>query len=167
MIERALGWVANGFLYGKWNSTSGGGTPETCGSEDETECPQYSYESVCNGLLEMAWKSDDTNTGPGKGKTWPPVKIDCLDVKPGDWLHTGHHMQMFRRWVNGSGYGKKLVLYQMGGGWGKANAAVVSFNKGPNDKKYFPCYRRPNIIADEHERDGHYCSTHSATIEIV
>jgi hypothetical protein len=154
IIERALGWVTNGFNYGRFNKTDGGGTPETCGSEDEAACPQYSYESVCNGLLEMSWKSDDTNFGPGKGKTWPPVKVDCMDVKPGDWLHIGSHMQMFRRWLNGSGIGKEFVLYQMGGGWGKANAVVKKFST-----KYSPCYRRPNIINDDHEGDGHYCST--------
>jgi hypothetical protein len=225
IIERALGWVSNGFLYGTLNRSAGGGTPETCSSEDETRCPQYSYESVCNGLLEMAWKSDDTNTGAGgKKKSWPPATVDCLDVRPGDWLHTGHHMQvaadchcmqagatvrthyapprlhlqMFRRWLNGSGYGKQFVLYQvntahctsathctltqalraapssfrtlytapgallrhkMGGGWGKANAAVSTFSKG----KYGPCYRRPNIVGDEREREGTYCSTAAAS----
>jgi hypothetical protein len=41
---------------------------------------------------------------------------------------------MFRRWVNGSGMGKKFVLYQMGGGWGKANAEVATFSD-----KYGPC----------------------------
>eukprot|EP00035_Acanthoeca_spectabilis_P038317 m.52169 g.52169 ORF g.52169 m.52169 type:complete len:397 (+) comp9086_c0_seq2:79-1269(+) len=154
IIERALGWVTNGFNYGIFNRSEGGNTPETCGSEDEAECPQYSYESVCNGLLEMSWKSDDTNIGPGKSKSWPPVKIDCLDVRPGDWLHIGAHMQMFRRWLNGSGLGKEFVLYQMGGGWGKANAVVKTFTSA-----YNPCYRRPNIINDDVEGDGHYCST--------
>ena len=155
ILERALGWVSNGFLYGTFNASNKGGTPETCSSMDEAECPQYSYESVCNGLLEMAWKTDDTNTGPGKKKTWPPTKIDCLDVKPGDWLHTGHHMQMFRRWLNGTGgIGERFVLYQMGGGWGKANAVVATFSKG----KYGPCYRRPNIVGDQLERNGTYCS---------
>ena len=146
IIERALGWVTNGFTYGTFNHSNGGGTPETCGSEDEKECPQYSYEAVCNGLLEMSWKSDDTNTGPGKSKSWPPTKIDCLDVRPGDWLHIGHHMQMFRRWINGSGIGKEFVLYQMGGGWGKANAVVKKFSTA-----YNPCYRRPNIINDGYQ----------------
>ena len=156
IIERALGWVSNGFLYGTFNASNKGGTPETCSSADEAECPQYSYESVCNGLLEMAWKSDDTNVGPGKKKTWPPIKINCLDVRPGDWLHTGHHMQMFRRWLNGTGgIGEKFILYQMGGGWGKANAVVETFSKG----KYEPCYRRPNIIGDDAERVGTFCST--------
>ena len=154
IIERALGWVTNGWLYGLYRKP--GWTPESCGSEDEAACPQYSYESVCNGLLEMAWKSDDTNVGPGKKKSWPPTKIDCLDVRPGDWLHIGHHMQMFRRWVNGSGMGKTFVLYQMGGGWGKANAVVSTFTD-----KYAPCYRRPNIINDDHEtKTGKFCSTH-------
>ena len=92
--------------------------------------------------------------GPGKGKTWPPVKVDCLDVRPGDWLHIGHHMQMFRRWINGSGIGKEFVLYQMGGGWGKSNAIVKNFSTS-----YSPCYRRPNIIDDDKEHDGHYCTT--------
>ncbi len=159
IIERALGWVTNGFCYGIFNTSDGGGTPETCGSEDEPECPQYSYESVCNGLLEMSWKSDDTNVGPGKAKTWPPVKIDCLDVRPGDWLHIGHHMQMFRRWLNGSGIGKEFVLYQMGGGWGKSNAVVKTFST-----EYDPCYRRPNIINDELEHDGHYCTTSASLL---
>jgi hypothetical protein len=103
----------------------------------------------------MAWKSDDTNFGSGKKKTWPPVKIDCLGVRPGDWIHIGQHQQMFRRWLNGSGYGKQFVLYQMGGGWGKANAVVKTFS----ESKYGPCYRRPNIIGDEHESDGSFCSS--------
>ena len=106
-------------------------------------------------ILLAVSESDDTNKGPGKKKTWPPVTIDCLDVRPGDWLHTGHHMQMFRRWLNGTGYGKQFVLYQMGGGWGKANAVVSTFSKG----KYGPCYRRPNIVGDNREREGTYCST--------
>ena len=105
-------------------------------------------------VLAAPQKSDDTNKGPGKKKTWPPVKVDCLDVVPGDWLHIGHHMQMFRRWINGSGIGKKFVLYQMGGGWGKANAVVSTFSD-----KYGPCYRRPNIIDGERESDGAFCST--------
>ena len=46
----------------------------------------------------------------------------------------------------------------MGGGWGKANAVVSTFSKG----KYGPCYRRPNIVGDEREREGTYCSTAAA-----
>ena len=67
IIERALGWVSNGFLYGTFEAP--GGTPETCSSEDDEACPQYSYEAVCNGLLEMAWKVTSHSTF----HTPPPV----------------------------------------------------------------------------------------------
>ena len=44
--------------------------------------------------------------------------------------------------------------YQMGGGWGKSNAVVKTMSSA-----YYPCYRRPNIINDDQEHEGHYCTT--------
>eukprot|EP00756_Hemistasia_phaeocysticola_P000491 Hpha_TRINITY_DN10342_c1_g1::TRINITY_DN10342_c1_g1_i1::g.116180::m.116180 len=110
----------------------------------------------------MSWKSDDTNKGTNKSKSWPPVTIDCMDLRPGDWLHIGQHQQMFRRWLNGSGVGKQFVLYHAvpdGRRVGQVQRCCQNLST-----KYYRCYRRPNIIDDNLEHEGHYCTTSASAM---
>lgn len=133
IIERALGWVTNGFTYDH-NDDHKLGAPEGCGS-DEKDCPRYDYVSVCQGLVHMAWGGTRLNV----------TTVDCLKIQPGDHIHRGSHQQLFRRWVDEPGEGKQWVVYQMGGGWGKANAALGTY-KSTGTYGVHGCYRRVGIV---------------------
>jgi len=135
IIERALGWVAWGFVYGH-----AGYAPETCARHDNVTCPYYAYGTslwaVCDSLIDMAFRSA------------PRYTIDCEDLLPGDAIHHPHHIMMFRRWMPGNKFEKnaKFLGYQMGGEWGKANAQVIRiYGYNPED---WTCYRRNNTIED-------------------
>merc|ERR1712070_702288 len=50
IIERALGYVLLGTQYHNGHSL------ETCASDDvNPNCPQYGFQAVCNGFVDMAW----------------------------------------------------------------------------------------------------------------
>merc|ERR1740121_2380165 len=153
IIERALGWVSKGWIYGDNEGSIAPRAPEGCASGDDAACPQYSYGSgvkvgsaVCQDLVKMAWGS---NRYPYKG-----IPIDCDKMLPGDVIHQVHvnvdggtvHFQLFRRWIDPSvtSNGASWLVYQMGGGWFKSNAAVSEYNSDHDT-----CYRRPNLIEED------------------
>eukprot|EP00295_Goniomonas_pacifica_P037910 CAMPEP_0175954580 /NCGR_PEP_ID=MMETSP0108-20121206/32002_1 /TAXON_ID=195067 ORGANISM="Goniomonas pacifica, Strain CCMP1869" /NCGR_SAMPLE_ID=MMETSP0108 /ASSEMBLY_ACC=CAM_ASM_000204 /LENGTH=272 /DNA_ID=CAMNT_0017281301 /DNA_START=145 /DNA_END=963 /DNA_ORIENTATION=+ len=134
ILERAVGWVANGYGY------TGTYTFETCGSHDDNSCPSKRYVEVCNGLVAMAWRVN--NESPDQATS---IEIPCKNnkkvLKPGDALHLKGHWIMFRGWTEHG----TMRIWQMGGiGWGKANEAYEEFKAGAI--KY--CARRKNIIED-------------------
>merc|ERR1712007_268348 len=93
----------------------------------------------CQDLVRMAWQST-TTPFPNN------FEINCTDILPGDAItHPGHYM-LFRRWIDDATARKnhgKLLIYQMGGMWGKANADIIAYNSSRNR-----CWRRPNITDD-------------------
>jgi len=150
IIERALGWVVTGWTYGDHEGSIAPRAPEGCASGEDDACPRYSYGSgvkagsaVCQDLVKMAWGSDRY---PYNG-----IPVDCANMLPGDVIHQRHvnvdggtvHFQLFRRWLDASvtSNGASWLVYQMGGGWYKSNAAVSEYNSDHDT-----CYRRPNLI---------------------
>merc|ERR1712224_409051 len=114
IIERALGWVLLGTNY--MNSNGG---METCASDDPNpNCPEYGFQLVCNGFLDMAWYGGGSDC---QDRVW------CGDLKPGDKIKVGsNHQVMFREYTD-DGPSKEsgcrtMAKYQMGGGWSKAMA---------------------------------------------
>jgi len=139
ILERALGWISNGHGYrGK-----GGPAPEGC-YKGQKNCPSWGFTSVCQGMVEMAWQTvreRDHDGGFGIG-------IHCEDIKPGDRIWTNSHEQLFRRWSdkNKKGKGEHWIVWQMGGGVNKANAAEWGYSKDVNG-----CYIRRNIKGETEE----------------
>jgi len=166
IIERALGWVVSGWTYGDHEGSIAPGAPEGCASDDDG-CPRYSYGSgvkaraaVCQDLVKMAWGS---NRYPYKG-----IPIDCANMLPGDVIHQRHirvdggtvHFQLFRRWLDASdtSEGAPWLVYQMGGGWFKSNAAVTKYNSTSD-----ACYRRPNLVEENAEVVLHWSVSESCS----
>lgn len=154
ILERALGWVINGYTYDHTDERGlmgkgGAGAPEGCASDDRKLCPHFDYTSVCQGMVQMAWN----------GTMHSVQKVDCAtEAKPGDWIHVGSHQQLFRRWYKAgeTGKDKKWVVYQMGGGWDKANMGTGTYrpcSSGENGYCVHGCYRRTNIIGEEDYSD--------------
>lgn len=130
ILERAIGWVVNGAAY-----RDNQNIPETCARNDPNpNCPQYMFQGVCNGFTDMAWYGSGSNC---------QYKIDCKDMLPGDKIHHGTHSMLWRKFLkDSSGKITHGIMYQMGGGWAKANAAVH-----PN-KFTGTCFRRKNLVPD-------------------
>jgi len=154
IIERALGWLAHGYTYSH-PSGSTVGAPEGCATEDPAQCPQYAYGTgtgstgttpggaVCQDMIKMAWQiSGITNNN---------YKINCADAEPGDAIFIPDlHWLMFRRWMNVQDkheVGDDWLVYQMGGSWGKANAAIKSWTSS------YVCFRHPQFLSEPFEHD--------------
>jgi len=131
ILERAIGWVVTGAAY-----RDNQDIPETCARKDPNpNCPEYMFQGVCNGFTDMAWY------GSGSGCQ---EAIDCKDMLPGDKIHHKTHSMLWRKFVkDSSGKITHGIMYQMGGGWAKANVAVH-----PN-KFTGKCFRRKNLLPDE------------------
>lgn len=123
ILQRAIGWLAiNAPYFGcKVPATSHAGI-ETCAEDDDPKCPQYSFTATCEGFTGMIMAS------PFYGGDWDTAVIKYWNLKPGDII-THHspkgtvHFMMFREWVK---VNETARVYQMGGGSGSANMAVLS-----------------------------------------
>lgn len=128
ILERALGWVVNGVAY--MDATG----PETCAKNDPNpNCPQYTFQLVCNGFVDMAWYGCGSNC---------QELIDCKDLQPGDHVYRHPHSMLWRKSFGPPGKRTGGLIYQMGGGWAKAN---VEYHPAHITGK---CFRRKNLIPD-------------------
>lgn len=133
ILQRAVGWIAHSFPYA--NDGVGVCNFETCGQSDTNNgCPSKRYQSVCNGLVAMAWRVD--NETPDNATSYC---VDCHKLLPGDGIHLEKHWIMFLDWEDGY---QKAKVWQVGGGKGKANQAYFYI------KDLHFCRRRRSIIGE-------------------
>jgi hypothetical protein len=94
-------------------------------------------------MVKMAWQISDINNAN--------YKINCADAQPGDAIYINSpHWLLFRRWVNVQDrhqLGDDWLVYQMGGGGGKANAAIMRWTS------LYTCYRHPQFLGKSFEQD--------------
>jgi hypothetical protein len=145
ILQRAVGWIAHSFPYA--NDGVAVCNFETCGQSDNNNgCPSKRYQSVCNGLVAMAWRTN--NETPDNATSYC---VDCHKLLPGDGMHLESHWIMFLNWTEGY---QKAKVWQVGGGKGKANEAYFEIQ----DLHF--CRRR-RLIIGENITDEVPCNTSS------
>lgn len=127
ILQRAVGWLAlNSPYFGCRVPALSGTGVETCAEDDDAKCPQYSFTLTCEGFPAMAFGS------PFYGGHYDTAEIKHWELKPGDIIQHNTpkgvaHFMMFREWVETN---TTFRIYQMGGGAGNANMAIMK--SGPN-----------------------------------